>query len=356
MKKYSFILLILFVLQLSAQEKIRTDTLSFFFEGKKRTGLLETPSDKNPFGLILLIPGSGKTNMLAENGYYKQLCSFFVGEGFACFVWDKPGCGKSEGEFDGDPSVQTSAREAITAIEELKQMNIPGSDKIGLWGLSRGGWVCPQIIASYPSISFWISVSGPDSEETFGYLLEKNWLIEGRSKKEAKKLLRAWQNNFDIARHGGTWEENQKATEILRTDPFYMYLTKNNSKPTKENYLKWQENLQNGKDLPVNEKTGLKVYFPGMDTVLGKINCPVLAIFGEKDSQVNWRKTMKLYKHSLGKKPGATLTVKTFPDGNHNLFKCKTGGFREKLDKIEFCNGYFESMALWLKERETTTK
>jgi pimeloyl-ACP methyl ester carboxylesterase len=351
MKRSVFMLLLALSLHhVSGKEPMKTDTVSFVFEGKKLTGLLDLPGNKKPEALILLIPGSGSTNMVDGNGYYKRLRSFFTDEGFACYVWDKSGCGKSEGVFNGDNSIQNSAQEAIVAIEELKRLNIPGSDKVGLWGLSRGGWVCPLIIADYPSIAFWISVSGPDGEDNFGYLLERNFLIEGRSKEETQLLMKAWYSNTDIARHGGTFEENQKAIEPLRNDSFYTFITKGDSKPTKEKYIKWQKSFRDGTNpYPVNEQTGLQVYFPDFDKVLGKLNCPVLAISGEKDSQVDWQKTIALYQKSIGKTTPATLTVKTFPDGNHNLFKCKTGGFREKLDKIEFCEGYFDTMSAWLK-------
>lgn len=350
MKQYIFILLFTAPLHLSAGPVVKTDTFSFLFEGKKRTGLLDQPIDKKPVGLIILVPGSGSTNMIQNGWYYRSIRSFFVGEGFACYVWDKGGCGMSEGVFNGDVSVQESAREAVVAIEELKRLHIPGSERIGLWGLSRGGWVCPQIIKDYPSVAFWISVSGPDAEESFGYLLERNFLIEGRSEEETKRLIKAWYSNLDIARHGGSFEENQKATEMLRNDSFYMFICQGSPKPTKEAYLKWQKSLMNGENLPVNEKTGLQIYFPELDTILCNINCPVLAIFGEKDSQVPWERAITLYQHTMGKNPDTILTIKTFPDANHNMFRCKTGGYREKLDTVEFCDGYFEVMAAWLKE------
>jgi hypothetical protein len=52
---------------------------------------------------------------------------------------------------------------------------------------------------------------------------------------------------------------------------------------------------------------------------------------------------------NIGKDSQAMLTIKTFPNGNHNLFTCRTEGMREKLDKVEFCDGYFETMSAWLK-------
>lgn len=89
---------------------------------------------------------------------------------------------------------------------------------------------------------------------------------------------------------------------------------------------------------------------------LNNINCPVLAIFGEKDANViNWRQTIALYNETIGKN-ATGLTIKTFPDCNHNIRKCKTGWLRETItnsNKYQApCDGYFDSMAQWLKENK----
>lgn len=348
MNWYIFALLLCASLNVQAQS-IKTDTLTFRYEGKRYSGWLSLPVDTPPAGLIIIVPGSGPTDM-GGSGYYAALRQAFSRAGWATYVWDKAGCGKSEGIFEGDVSIQSSAKETIAAIEELKLRNIPGADKTGLWGLSRGGWVCPLVIASCPSIRFWISVSGPDDKENFAYLLERNWRAEGRSRKETKKLVNQWHSKLDIARHGGTFEESMEATEDLRKDSLYVFLTKNNPPPTKEGFLRWQQGFRTGENMPVDEKTGLQVYFPGFDTVLNKIGCPVLAIFGEKDSQVDWRKTIALYRRTVCKNSTATLTVRTFPDGNHIIYKCKTGGYREKLPRYEYCDGYVAAMLSWLKD------
>src|SRR5688572_31646632 len=45
------------------------------------------------------------------------------------------------------------------------------------------------------------------------------------------------------------------------------------------------------------------------------------SLFGEKDRNVDWRKTRALYAETIGRNPRARLTVRTFPDGNHNLHR-----------------------------------
>jgi len=79
----------------------------------------------------------------------------------------------------------------------------------------------------------------------------------------------------------------------------------------------------------------------------------VLAIFGEKDRNVNWRNTVALYSETIGKNPNASLTIRTFPDGNHNLQQARTGGLREMLQASEHraSDGYYEAMSDWLRTK-----
>lgn len=341
------IVLLMLVCNLPGYAEMQTDTFSFFFEGKRYSGLVDMPRGQRPGSMVILIPGSGQTNIVAGK-WFSNLRDHFTELGLACLVWDKAGCGKSEGVFDYNQTIQNSASEAIAAITEAKARNMPGSERIGLWGISRGGWICPLVIGQHP-VAFWISVSGTDDKENFGYLLEKNFIIEGRSKRQARKLKNEWLRGIEIARTGGTFEENLKATENLRNDSFYKYIN-GSSEPTKEGYLQWQKKFETGENV-VDEATGLVIYVPGFADVLAKINCPVLAISGEKDSQVDWRKTMSLYKNTIGRDPNASLTIKVLPDCNHNMQQCKTGGFREKLTTKQPCTGYYEIMTAWLKEK-----
>ncbi|MCB0629904.1 MAG: acyl-CoA thioester hydrolase/BAAT C-terminal domain-containing protein [Saprospiraceae bacterium] len=88
--------------------------------------------------------------------------------------------GNSEGTYEHLQSVQSSASEAVAAIEELQKRKIPGSAKIGLWGISRGGYICPLIIQAYPQIAFWISVSGTDGLNSWDYMFKSDIIFTPR--------------------------------------------------------------------------------------------------------------------------------------------------------------------------------
>jgi hypothetical protein len=76
-----------------------------------------------------------------------------------------------------------------------------------------------------------------------------------------------------------------------------------------------------------------------------------LAIFGEKDCNVDWKKTLALYKRTIGKNPDASLSTKVLPNCDHGVRKCKTGGIREDLTNAVSPDEYFATMLSWLNEK-----
>lgn len=169
--------------------QVKTDTLNFVFEGKKLSGFIDMPVGRDPSALIIIVPGHEKTNFGESYWAYDLLISNFTNIGLSCFRYDNAGCGKSEGVYNHNQTVQSSAKEIIAAIEELKRRKIGGSDKIGLWGISRAGYVCPLVIQEYSSIAFWISVSGPDSLDSSPYRIESAFRFAGKSESEAKLFI-----------------------------------------------------------------------------------------------------------------------------------------------------------------------
>jgi alpha-beta hydrolase superfamily lysophospholipase len=336
---------ILLSLAQSVFGQVRRDNFEFQCNGKKLNGFVSFPEGGEPSGIVILVPGYGKTDVRAHNWYFDSLRVNFTRLGLACCEWDKPGCGESGGVFDINQPVQSSAKEVLAAIEELKSRNIPGSKRIGLWGISRAGWICPLVIEECPSIAFWISISGTDDKENFGYLLESNFRIEGRSETQTNILVSEWRNGNDLFRKGGSFEEYQKATEILRKDTFWLSVS--GEQYTQEGWVRNQKQFFNEHN-EFDEETGLMIYVPNFRKTLKKIDCPVLAIFGEKDANVDWRKTMALYKETIGRNKNARLTMKTLPDCNHSMIKCKTGGIHESMNKWEFGDGYLETIRTWV--------
>ncbi|GAA6137735.1 hypothetical protein NBRC116583_14820 [Arenicella sp. 4NH20-0111] len=338
-----------------SQNAFSTSGFEFKVDGQRLDGILDTPADQKATATIILVHGYGKTNVVEQNWFY-DLRSQFASIGINTVVWDKPGCGRSEGVFDANQPVQSSAKEVVLAVEALQASGLAGTEKIGLWGISRAGWIAPLAMAADPSIAFWISVSGTDDKENFRYLLESNLPLEGRSKEQTLRLVNEWQARFNIAWQGGTFEESKKAGTNLDEDPFMKYLLGDSGRPDDEVAKRTFEDYQQkfrSKELLVDEEAELMVYVPEFKKLLSNIDRPVLAIFGEKDTIVDWRKTQTLYQETIGVNPKASLAVKTFVDANHNLQQSKTGALREfenVTDGVPIVQGYYEAMRGWLIE------
>lgn len=317
--------------------------LNFEFEGVQLNGVLNLPKEEKPKGIVLIIHGSGKTNAVAQD-WYSDIRGTIVKSGYVTYMWDKMGCGQSGGTFNYNQSVDNSASEAIAAINSLKEQQIPGAHNFGLYGGSRGSWINPIVISRYKDIAFWISVSGVDDKENFKYLLEQNLRIEGMPKDSIDLISNEWSKATKIQYTGGSFESAVKATPNLSKNAFILRF---NGGPFKaEDYYKYQKQaVKQGLD----EETGLPIVIKDFDQMLSKIDCPVLALFGEKDRHVDWRKTKALYESTLGK--NTDLTIKSFPNANHNLYKCQTGGFYEFQDNDlpwERPDGFLQAIEDWL--------
>lgn len=350
MKKI-IVLLTLCLVVFNCKAQIKKELFGFQFEGLKLHGILNMPEDI-PKGIVIIVHGSGRTNAVKQELHY-DIRERLVKSGYGVYMWDKIGCGESEGVFNYNQSIQNSADEVLSAIKALKAEQIPGSSKIGLWGISRAGWIIPLVINQHKNIKFWISVSGVDEKENFKYLLSENLRINGYPKDSINLLVKEWEDSYRITHAGGSFDKFKDATKNLRKNKFLLRFN-NNSKTTKDDYYNYQETFMTE---DFDNEDALKIYVKNFDSILSRITCPVLAIFGEKDMNVDWKKTKSLYLRTLGR--NTDLAIKSFPDGNHNLFKCETGGFYEFQDNDlpwERSDGYLDTMSNWLDTLESKSR
>lgn len=327
-----------------------SENFQFKFKGNILKGKVEYLMDKEPTSTIFIIPGDGQTNFIDTTNYYYGVINEFVNAGLAVCFWDKSGCGNSEGEYDHKQSgdVDTSALEAIVAINKLKEKKKKITKKIGLWGISRAGWVCPLIIERIP-IDFWISVSGTDDKDNYRYLLESNWLLKGHSKEKTNLLLKEWDYCLKaLTKVEVSYLDFKNSTQNLYADSLYNSF--GGVLPSETEYKEYLDYYKSS-GYKFDGITGLQIMIEDFSSTLRKVNCNILAIFGKNDSQVDWQSTMKLYKETIGNNPNITLTIQKIANCNHSMSKCDTGEIGEDLSKYNWqpCDDYYSTMINWLR-------
>jgi hypothetical protein len=353
MFKFAVKLALLSLMCFETARAMQTERFEFEVDGKTLSGLISLPDENVPIrSLMVYVHGYGKTDVVKGNWYF-DFREHFSSWGVGVVIWDKPGCGASEGEFDINQSVQSSAIELIAAVNTLREHKIPGYESIGFWSISRGGWIAPLAIQQDQSIEYWISVSGPSAEENFKYLLEKNFAIEGRSQTQVNLLVDEWQTAFDILSSGGKYEDYLKSTDNLSQDEFYIELT-GGGRYSREGFLQEQSRYLSGEFI-VSPVSGLQIYVKDFAQSLSAISSDTLAIFGALDTNIDWRKTKALYEKTIGNNSSSSLEIRVFPNADHTIRSSNTGGIREaKANNYSapHPDNYYDTMRNWLSRHE----
>jgi fermentation-respiration switch protein FrsA (DUF1100 family) len=95
-------------------------------------------------------------------------------------------------------------------------------------------------------------------------------------------------------------------------------------------------------------------YFVSFDPapVLAAVRCPVLAMFGERDTQVPPATNRAPLEAAFAKGGNAKVTVKVYPEANHLFIHANTGQASEyaSLPKV-FVPGFLDDVSTWILAR-----
>jgi pimeloyl-ACP methyl ester carboxylesterase len=95
--------------------------------------------------------------------------------------------------------------------------------------------------------------------------------------------------------------------------------------------------------------------------IIETLKIPVLAFFGEKDTQVDPVQGAEAYQKALEKAGNKNFRVELVPNADHNIILCKTGSMKERNNRSSkewqnYAPEYLETMEKWLKELADSTE
>src|SRR6185312_6294410 len=84
-----------------------------------------------------------------------------AGCGTVVLSHDKPGCGGSPGDWRTQDFAER-AEESLAALELLRKQPGVDPERVGLFGVSQGGWICQQAAAvGGAAVAFIVTIPGP---------------------------------------------------------------------------------------------------------------------------------------------------------------------------------------------------
>ncbi len=294
-------------------------------------GTLTLPKENGTFPAVIFISGSGQQNRdeeIFEHKPFFVLSDYLTRKGIATLRYDDRGTGKSE----GDPSKDTTkdfATDVKAAIEYLKSRKEINKKKIGLIGHSEGGLIAFMLAAeNKKDIAFIVSMAGSALRGDSIILDQRQTLIKASGGNDLQALI----DRNQMRQAFVILKENVEEDVIINKmqDIFSSTQSPRNVEiMAKQLSSPWMRYFLN--------------YNPEND--LKKIKCPVLALNGEKDLQVDAEANLNKIKETVKSK----LTVIKYPDLNH-LFQTSVTGLPSEYGQIEetLSPQMLEDITIWI--------
>jgi uncharacterized protein len=284
--------------------------------GELRTVLWRPDEQDGVLPGVVLVDGAMEGT---ADDTWSAFAEVLVACGVVALSHDKPGCGGSPGDWR-EQSLADRARESLDAVEVLRRQPGVDQDRVGLLGVSQGGWVSYLAASIAPgTINQLVAVSGPgvSPAEQERYRIER--AVDG----DAEAM--AW--------------VDERTRRVLAGDDLDSILAAQAAFAGRA----WYEGACSFYDLP--ELFPLLVALFSFDpaAVLPLIRCPVFAAFGGDDQSVPVGASVAAMAALLPADPRHALAV--YPRADHGLRVSDDPDLplRERL-----APGFLPMLAAWL--------
>jgi|WetSurMetagenome_2_1015567.scaffolds.fasta_scaffold54298_2 uncharacterized protein len=288
----------------------------------KLAGTLTIPAGKGPFKAVILITGSGAQNRNEELMGHKPflvIADFLSRNGIAVLRYDDRGVGKSQGNYAAATSADlaTDAQAALNFLRNNPKILQKG---IGLMGHSEGGLIAPIVASSDPGVGFIVSLAGPGvtGQQIIIRQSQDIGRISGVKESDIKESAETNKKLFAVLRKE---KDNNKAE--LKILSLYKEIMEK-KKTSKEDMEKAVNQLK--MTFSANTYTWLRYFIMTNPATFWKgVDCPVLALNGEKDLQVAARENLTAIEKALKSSGNKSVKTMIMPGLNHLFQHCKSG-------------------------------
>jgi uncharacterized protein len=316
-------------------------------EGFGLAGTLTMPEGTGPFPAVVLITGSGQQDRdetIFHHKPFKVIADHLTRNGIAVLRYDDRSVGGSKGSLTGATSL-SFAGDAEAAVDFLLGRPEIDPRRIGLAGHSEGGLIAPIVASRNGSIAFVISLAGPG---VTGYdaIIQQNidfFRVSGMSEEELEKQLQMLRNIFRFVIAG----EDQRTTAKQAMEWYNKELDSRGVTPEER-----REQMSAFAQALVQTNNAWWKYFLSTDPAQfwSKVKCPVLALNGDKDIQVNHAQNLPAIKAAVKKGGNRKVKTVTLSGLNHLFQHAETGSIAEyAVIEETFSPEALDLMTGWIK-------
>ena len=291
--------------------------------GVTLTGTLAIPEGRGPFPAVVLVSGSGQQNRDEELLGHKPffvLSDYLARNGIAVLRYDDRGTGGSKGEVETATTLDF-ADDAEAVFDFLRRQKGIDSKRVGIIGHSEGGMIAPIVASRNRRVAFIALLAGPGTTGA-DILLQQNerlFQLDNVPQPLIERRLALLRSLF-------------AAVDTLPIDnyqPFTIALCEKYSEGLTADQRK-SIGLRRGDAIGLATQMALPWMrtFVKLDnsTYLKRLRCPILAVNGDRDSQV-----LPVNLDSIAAATGNRAKSVLLPGLNHLMQHCQTGASSEYM-------------------------
>jgi pimeloyl-ACP methyl ester carboxylesterase len=287
---------------------------------------LTTPKGAGPFPAVVLITGSGAQNrdeMLLGHQPFLVLSDYLTRRGIAVLRADDRGIGGTSKGAEEDTS-ENYVGDALAGVEFLKTRKEINPKQIGLVGHSEGGMIAPMAAIKSTDVAFIVLMAGPGIAGDKLLVRQNGLIAAAECEREVKNSMAQAAELFEIAKNekdpAAAKQKLQEASKRIENDarkqleaqlttagqrindvfsPWYRFFLKYDPRPT-----------------------------------LMKVRIPVLALNGDRDTQVPAKEDLDGIEQALKDGGNSDFKIVLLPKLNH-LFQTSVTGSPSEYSQIE---------------------
>jgi len=288
-------------------------------------GTLTIPESPGPFPAVLLLSGSGpndRDQLIWGHRVFLVLADYLTRQGIAVLRYDDRGVGRSTGDYDKG-TFDDFKKDALAGVEYLKTRQEIDVRKIGFIGHSEGAVIGPLAASESLDVAFMVLMAAPGSSDDFEGLIKQftnGYRSRGASQKAIAFKASILRKIFYTIR-----QENDLNTARSRIT--------NLLQKAKPELAKFSVDERKKIELEAVDTYNFDwMLSPGFSSVLRynaketlmKVKCPVLAINGDKDTQVS-KENLRGVEAAFKAGGNSQYTIREFAGLNHLFQTAKTG-------------------------------
>ena len=273
--------------------------------------------------VLIMVTGSGQQNRdeeIFEHKPFAVIADALARAGIATLRYDDRGISGYNGNIN-DCTTEDFKNDALAGVELLRTR----FDKVGVIGHSEGGTIA-WMLAAEKKVDFIVSLAG--------------MVVSG-----AETLV--WQNKVALQGAGLTKEQIDSYCKLLETA--FDVRMNGGRMPDPNDYNVPDVLMQNYWAVVAQIQMPYMIHFLRLDMrpLLDNITCPVLALNGTKDTQVEHESNLSALRNGL--QSDSKNMIESVDEVNHLFQRCKTGAVTEYRDIEETISpAVLETIIQWI--------